>query len=499
KHVKKYPPIFAFVLKNSFTSLAATHKMGLFNSLLLGAIPILIHYTAFLRFINRYRTYLWLLVLMICVGIYSFAIRPFFIDTLFPERPETGWLLILPFLHLGVIGFYLLMVDFLDIRKNAPRLYVYSKYLIAGMFVFFLVCFLINSTTGNYRLSNTINLFIAPVHLVYIGYILIFLRKKLNPAQYYLIYGILLFGITVVFSTINSVLLNEQSLTFFPILAKLIMLCISLLFLAGLHKQLQQHELEKIVVLQELNDLQLQYNTRIEKNVEERTLELKNTNAKLVKQQVQLIEKNRHIEILMDELNHRVKNNLQMLYSLNTLQLPLVQDGKGKQILNEMRGRIKAMMLVNEHLHSYKKSESITVTVFINEIASHLQQIYDREKFIKISTSIPDDIKFKALQALPFGLLLTELFTNSYKHAFGPSHPQPTIKLRVFTENEQIKFTFEDNGQGADHYFKDDSMGIFLVQDLTRQLKGTVTIHHKDGFSYQFTFSTASQYAHLNH
>src|SRR5690554_431882 len=251
KHVKKYPPIFDFVLQNTFTSLATNYRVGLINSLLLGAIAILILYTAMLWFINRYRPYLWLLVLMTGVGIYSFAIRPFFIDTLFPEHPETGWLLILPFLHLGVIGFYLLMVDFLEIRKNSPRLYIYSKYLIAGMFVFFLVCFLINSTTGNYRLSNTINLYIAPVHLVYIGYILIFLRKKLNPAQHYLIYGILLFGVTVIFSTINSVLLNEQSLTFFPIFAKLIMLCISLLFLVGLLKQLQQHELEKIVVLQE--------------------------------------------------------------------------------------------------------------------------------------------------------------------------------------------------------------------------------------------------------
>src|SRR5690606_25880751 len=143
------------------------------------------------------------------------------------------------------------------------------------------------------------------------------------------------FVFNVAIISINSFLFHEQSLLSIPIAAKSTICCISLFFLAGLHKQFQQHEQEKIIALEQLNELHLQYNTMIEMKVEERTLELKNTNVKLIEQQAQLIEKKRHIEILMDELNHRVKNNLQMLYSLNTLQLPLIKDLKSKQILNE--------------------------------------------------------------------------------------------------------------------------------------------------------------------
>lgn len=498
RHIKKYPPNFDFVLQNTFSLLSSHNKLGLLNSFLLGAITVLLFYTALLWLSNRYRPFLLLFLFMLGISLYSSALRPFFIDTFFPQHPETGWLMILPFLHFGIIGFYLLMIDFLEMKNNVPILHTYSHYLIKSIIVFSVLCVLYNGMTDNYYLTNNINLYIAPIHLGYISYILIFLRKKVNSAQRYLVYGILLFGVAVVLITISSFLFDEQSLDFFPVVAKLTIVCISILFLVGLHKQLRQHEHEKIIILEQLNEFQLQHNTMIEMKVEERTHELKITNKKLVEQQVQLIEKKRHIEILMDELNHRVKNNLQMLYSLNTLQLPLIKDIKGKQILNEMRGRIKAMMVVNEHLHAYKKDQSVILSVFINEIIAHLQEIYDREEKIKISATIPEDFRFNAIEALPLGLLLTELFTNTYKHAFPASHPEPQIKLNLFILDERLRFIFEDNGQGADHFKKSDSMGISLIQDLTRQLKGTVTIQHQPGFSYQFIFSNSKHYAHIN-
>ncbi len=498
-HIKKYAPNYDFVLHETITSLTSKHNFDLANSFLLGAIIILLLYILMLWLSYRYRPYLWLLLFMLGIALYSFALRPVFIDTFFSERPETGWLMIFPFLHLGVIGFYLLMIDFLGMEKNAPRLYHYSLNLVKIVIAFSAISITYNSLTGNYYITNKINLLFAPIHLVYIIYILIHLRKKLNAAQHYLVYGILLFGFAVAFLTVNSFLFQEQSLMSASIVAKSTILCISLLFLVGLHKQLQQHDQERIVVLEQLNDMHLQYNTTIEKKVRERTLKLKNTNAKLVEQQVQLIEKNRHIEILIDELNHRVKNNLQMLYSLNTLQLPLIKDNKSKQILNEMRGRIKAMMLVNEHLHAYKSNQSVTLSAFINEIVNHLQQIYDHNRNIKIKLVLPEDLQFSSLKALPFGLLLTELLTNAYKHAFAPTQPNPQINISLFELENKIRFIFEDNGQGAEAIFKDTSMGISLIQDLTRQLKGTITLQHNNGLSYLFIFSNAKHYAHINY
>lgn len=499
KHIKKYLPNFNFVLQNTLSLLSSHNKLGILNSFLLGAIAVLLFYTALLWLSNRYRPFLLLFLFMLGISLYSFALSPLFIDTFFPEHPATGWLMIFPFLHFGTISFYLLMIDFLEMKNNAPILYTLSHYLIKATVAFSLLGVFYNGLTSNYYLVNSINLYLAPIYLGYISYILFVLRKKLNAAQYYLVYGILLFAVAVVLVTISSFLFDEQSLNFSPVIANLTIVCISIIFLVGLHKQLKQHEHEKIIILEQLNEIQLHYTSMIEMKVEERTLELKSINEKLVEQQVQLIEKNRHIEVLMDELNHRVKNNLQMLYSLNTLQLPLIKDIRSKQILNEMRGRIKAMMVVNEHLHTYKKDQSVVLSVFINEIIDHLQQIYDREEKIKITAAIPADFRFNAIEALPLGLLLTELFTNTYKHAFPPSHPEPQIKLNLHFLGERLQFIFEDNGRGVDHFNKRDSVGISLIQDLTRQLKGTVTIQHQQGLSYQFIFSNTKHYANINH
>lgn len=499
KHTKKYPPDFDFVLQDSISFLSSKHRSDLANTFLLGAIVILLLYTTVLWLFNRYRPYLWLLMFILGIGLYGFALRPSFIDIFFSQQPKIGWLFVFSFLHLGIIGLYLLLIDFLDMRKNAPLLYMYGRYLVKIMITFSFFILLNNSITANYFLSNKLNLLLTPIHLIYIASVLIYLRKKLSSAQRYLIYGLLMFVFNIAIISINSFLFHEQSLLSIPIAAKSTICCISLFFLAGLHKQFQQHEQEKIIALEQLNELHQQYNVKIEMKVEERTLALKTSNVKLVEQQTQLIEKNSQIETLIDEVNHRVKNNLQVLYSLNTLQLPLIKDVKGKQILNEMRGRIKAMMVANEHLHDHKRDQSITLSIFINEISGHLQQIYDPKKQIEITAEVPEDFKLSAIEALPFGLLLTELFTNTYKHAFTPLHPQPQIRLNLHLLNEQLQFIFEDNGQGADHLVKKTSMGIPLIQDLTRQLKGTVTIQHQQGFSYQFTFSNSKHYAHINH
>src|SRR5690606_20304206 len=120
-----------------------------------------------------------------------------------------------------------------------------------------------------------------------------------------------------------------------------------------------------------------EHNTLIEHKVEERTIELQAMNSKLTLQQEELISQHNHIQTLMDELNHRVKNNLQMLYSLSTFQLPQIQNEKGKQVLNEMRSRIKAMMLVNEHLNTETEEQSVQVSSLTKEIKQHIQYIYD--------------------------------------------------------------------------------------------------------------------------
>ncbi|MDX3912742.1 MAG: histidine kinase dimerization/phosphoacceptor domain -containing protein [Pseudosphingobacterium sp.] len=499
KHTKRYPPIIDFELQSRYNYLTYHRSIDLTNAWLQGAIAVLSCYAGLSWLINRYRPFLWVFLFILGVGLYSFSLQPAFIDLAFPTMPELGWLLVPLFLHIGIVGFYLLMIDFLDMKKNAPIFYAFGHYIKVGILIFSALAIGHNYLTSNYYLTNQFNLAFSAIHLCYISLMLFMLWRKLDSSQFYLVYGIFVFALAAVAIVVSSLLFSEQSFLYAPLITKTAIMLITILFLTGLNQKLRIHETEKIKALEQLNVLSKQQHTLIERKVEERTLALQKANRTLQLQQEELVTKKNHIETLMDELNHRVKNNLQMLYSLSTLQLPRAQNQKTKDILNEMRGRIRAMILVNEHLNIYREGYSLPYLLLVDEIKQHLQQIYDPAEKVQIRHDIPADISVPPTASLPFGLIVTELITNAFKHAFTSHHPQPIIHLTLLSSLEHIQFIYRDNGKGASHLRLRESMGITLIEDLTRQLKGTVTIQHTSGFNFIFTFPKLSLHAHSNH
>src|SRR5690606_26198747 len=140
----------------------------------------------------------------------------------------------------------------------------------------------------------------------------------------------------IIVGSLSVLIFEEMSYNIIPNIAKAISICIAFLFLMGLNGRLRQNELDNTNYLKELNTLQQHQNELLEENVKQRTRELSQRNA--------------HIETLMNELHHRVKNNLQMLYGLNSLRLTRKDDTEAANILKDNISRIKAMMLVNENL-----------------------------------------------------------------------------------------------------------------------------------------------------
>ncbi|ADY52966.1 signal transduction histidine kinase [Pseudopedobacter saltans DSM 12145] len=488
KHTKKYPPIFNFQLQDAYAYLVTNRNLDLTNAWLQGALAILFLYACISWLVNRYRPFVWVALFLLLIGLYGFSLQPQYIDLLFPSYPETGWLLVLVYLHSGIISFYLLMADFLEIKKNDATLYRCLMYVIKAIPFFTLLCLTNNILTSNYYLTNQINLYISIVHLSCIGYTFFTLWNKLDSGQRFLLYGIIVFAAGAIALVGITFVLNEQGFIYAPIITKTTIILIAILFLAGIGRKLRQHEQEKIATLKLLNKLHSEHNVLIEHKVEERTIELQAMNSKLTLQQEELISQHNHIQTLMDELNHRVKNNLQMLYSLSTFQLPQIQNEKGKQVLNEMRSRIKAMMLVNEHLNTETEKQFVQVSSLTKEIKQHIQYIYDPQRTVKIELDIPDNFSLSTKHSLPFGLILTELFTNTFKHAFEPEYIAPSIKIGIFLAEEEIQLTYKDNGKGAEKLDTRSSMGISLIHDLARQLKGQLQINTNSGFNYLFTF-----------
>jgi two-component sensor histidine kinase len=489
-HTKHYQPVFDFQLQSGRQFFVALRAKESFDAALMGAVILLLIYTLLSWAVSRYRPYAWLGLFIAGIGLYVFSSGGYWIDWFSPEDPASGWLLNAHFLHAGMLGLYLLVADAWRVRTTFPRLHAWVRWIPWLLAATTITTFCIDYWTGNYNLSAIINCFEHPLMVGFVAAALYTCWPRLSAAQRFLGYGLALSGTAGMFITTNILLHHERSLTTTTIIGDCIILAVVLLFSTGLKEEMRSHEVAKQAALQELSRLQSEQNSQLEKKVSERTEELAISNKRLLKQKHLLAERNTKIETLINELNHRVKNNLQLLYSLLSLQLPIVKDGASREILKGNIGKIRAMMLVNQKLFNYEQGRGIDLCEFIGELAAHLQKIYDTREKTRILQDIPATLRLSDRQTLSFGLIMSELFTNTFKHAFT-DHPDPCIRVHAMALNDNLlQFTYTDNGIGltgnglADERF---TMGIPLIRDLTRQMKGQLSVNGEGGLSYCFT------------
>jgi two-component sensor histidine kinase len=493
-HTKHYKPIFDFSIQPRREFFLTFHNKIAMDAALLGAVGLLFVYTLLSWIVGRFRPYGWLLLFIAGMGLYVVGSSGYFIEWFTPDDPAAGWLLNVHFLHAGMLGMYFLVVDFWRIRSEFPRLYRWIRWIPVMIVVSTIANFFIDYFWTNYQLTGYIHFMEHPLILGFIIATLYTCWPKLSPAQRYLGYGIMLTGIAGFLITLNSLFNHERTLNFTSAVSEVIVLVIVLLFTTGLKEEMRHHEVAKQAALEELNRLQQHQNSILEKMVSERTEELAISNKRLLKQKQLLAERNSKIETLINELNHRVKNNLQLLYSLLSLQLPIVKDGASREILKGNIGKIRAMMLVNQKLFNFEQGYGICLCEFVAELATHLQKIYDTREKTRILQDIPASIRLNDKHTLSFGLILSELFTNTFKHAFqDQDHPDPCIRVQAKSLNDHtLEFVFSDNGIGiACKDSKDNeerfTMGIPLIRDLTRQMNGQMTVNGEKGLSYCFT------------
>ncbi|GGA95707.1 hypothetical protein GCM10011511_18780 [Puia dinghuensis] len=490
QHTKHFQPRFDFEMLPKRQYFDIVRSREFIDAALLGAVTLFFVYTLLSWIVSRFRPYGWLLLFIGGVGCYVITSGGYWIDWFSPEHPAGAWLLNIHFLHAGTIGLYFLVADFWRLKKDFPKLYTWARLvpvIIAGSSV---IIFFIDYFTGNYRLATLLTCLVGqPLMLAFVAAILYTCWPRLKPAQRYLAYGILLTEVAGLFLALNALIIHERTLSSISLVGACLVLTVFLLFSTGLKEEMRRHEVAKQAALEQLNRLQQHQNNFLEKRVEERTEQLRVSNQRLQNQKHQLAERNTKIELLINELNHRVKNNLQLLYSLLSLQLPMVSDNTSRDILMGNIGKIRAMMLVNEKLFNFEKGRSIGLCEFILELALHLQKIYDIKDKTRVLQNIPADLRLSDKHTLSFGLILSELFTNTFKHAFK-DHPDPCIRVEaVMTGDRMLHFTYSDNGTGipVNGTSEKFTMGIPLIKDLTRQMNGQMTITGDQGLSYSFT------------
>ena len=196
-------------------------------------------------------------------------------------------------------------------------------------------------------------------------------------------------------------------------------------------------------------------------------------------------------DILLAEVHHRVKNNLSYISGLLELQNFYVKDNKLSNILNDTSARIKSIALLHEKFYEQNTIEKIDMRSFLNILIEHINICYDNKfNAIKIHSEI-ENVSLTMTEALPFSLLINELLTNSYKHAFS-NKESGNIYINLTEIEKEVTLQYKDDGIGFDieKDIKDNSLGMNLIDAFTMQLKGkkafTSTTNLGCSFTLQF-------------
>jgi PAS domain S-box-containing protein len=196
-------------------------------------------------------------------------------------------------------------------------------------------------------------------------------------------------------------------------------------------------------------------------------------------------------EMLLKEIHHRVKNNLQVISSLLFLQSANISDPNTLQSLEESQSRVKAIALIHEKLYGSADLERLDFAEYVRDLLSDLLHTYRvAEERIAFHTDI-GEIRFGIDTAIPCGLIITELVTNALTHAFPDgSRGDVWISLNS-SEAQTYVLSVRDNGVGlpADlDWRRSKSLGLKLVSDLTKQLEGTIRAVSAEGTAFTIAF-----------
>ncbi|WP_420628845.1 sensor histidine kinase [Candidatus Leptofilum sp.] len=199
-------------------------------------------------------------------------------------------------------------------------------------------------------------------------------------------------------------------------------------------------------------------------------------------------------EILLKEIHHRVKNNLQVISSLLDLQSAYIEDDAVQEMFQESRSRVRSMALVHEQLYQSIDLARIDFADYVQNLASYLLRVYGQmASGVTLDVDV-DNTPLSVETAVPLGLIINELVSNALKHAF-PNGRSGQIRTHLRAEDDYLYLTVQDDGIG----FPDDvdfrqspSLGLTIIMTLVNQLQGQIELSTQDGTRFELVFSHES-------
>lgn len=319
-----------------------------------------------------------------------------------------------------------------------------------------IIFFLVTDDYDKYRNSITM------IFLLFLMVITLYAVIKKNQQAYFILFGWFIFlssGLLMYLSSAGIFNITK----YFPYLIETSFVMEAIIFSIALANRItslqkERNEANQKLILQKENETK-----RLTNEVNLRTQDLKNA----------LDEK----ELLLKELNHRVKNNMQTIVSLIRLQSDEIEDEKLRDILLTIQNRISAMGHLHELLYRQDNIEYIDVYEYFELLIEEVRDSYD--SYIDIHLKIKTKLKME--QAIYCGLIINELITNSFKYAFT-NKEEGNIFISLKKEDGIIRLIVSDDGIGYDKDTPTNSLGLTLVNTLAvNQLRGEIKIESING------------------
>ena len=443
----------------------------MFYAFYFGAMVIMILYNFMLYVFIKERVFLEYIVyhtLLIGVMLYF---NGFMITSYFPDSANMN----LGNVPIALSSLTTLMAtqfarSYLSTRVNVPKmdkglLFLMGLNLVSSVLNLFESVYVFN-VISSYGIMVVQSLF-----LFYVALYLV-LKKNQSAKFYFLGWGIMLLAVIMV-SLMSFGLVPRMPITshLFQIasLFELLLLSMGLAF---------RYNLQHKIIAEQKQEL-YSINQTLENTISLRTEELRKEVA-----QTKVLLKDR--DILFKELYHRVKNNLQMMVSILSMQKRRVKGEHTKEILDDVTGRIKSLALIHEKLQTSNELDSINMQEYLVPLLDGIKKSYEINA-LELDVKV-EDVSMNIDKVTSIGLVVNELANNSFKHAFKDVK-FPKIELSLYEKNGEYHLLYSDNGLGNESVRESKSLGSTLIKTLINsQLKGSFSITTEPSISYSIIF-----------
>lgn len=195
-------------------------------------------------------------------------------------------------------------------------------------------------------------------------------------------------------------------------------------------------------------------------------------------------------EQLLKEIHHRVKNNMQIVSSLLSLQWENVADQRYLNMIRESKNRINSMAMVHEMLYKSKDINRVELKEYVTRLTGNIISSFSRDSLIvEVRLNLEENLFLEIDKMIPIGLILNELISNSFKYAFN-INKKNEISITVFKAINLLKLEVFDNGTGfSREVHENSSLGLQLITMLSEQLNGTFMFSSENGVKFELIFT----------